>query len=187
MAQVRVCHIQCFNANEEMLTNFTALKERSGGAYSVKCMISAFNEESKEAWIYAQFDRIKETVLKKALDGYGARQVDIISFSPLDYATAASKSLHSVMSKGSNPGFKLIRCGTPSQYIQNNSSSSPDTIPSDIAKLLDQDRKEAEELVSQLEGSLKSKVFWIDFIVLLSGLDISCIFLFSVRKRSFLI
>ena len=159
MAQIRVCHIQCFNASEEMLTNFTVLKERSGGSYSVKCMISAFNEESKEAWIYAQFERIKETVLRKALEAYGVRQVDITSFSPLDYATSASNSLHCVMSKGDSPGFKLIRVGTHPQYIQNTTGSSSGNIPTEIAKILDQDRKEAEELVSQLEESLKLKVF----------------------------
>jgi hypothetical protein len=159
MAQVRVCHIQCFNANEEALTNFTVLKERSGGAYSVKCMISAFNEGSKEAWIYAQFERIKETVLRKALEGYGFSQVDITLFSPLDYATSASNSLQCVLSKGNSPGFKIIRCGAPSQYTGDNSSSNADTVPTEIAKMLDQDRKEAEDLVSQLEESLKSKVF----------------------------
>lgn len=177
MAQIRVCHIQCFNASEEMLTNFTVPKERSGGAYSVKCLISAFNEESKEAWIHAQFERMRETVLKKALDGYGASQVDITSFSPLDYATSASNSLNCVISRGNYPGFKLIRCGAPSQYTQDISSTSSDAVPAEIAKMLDQDRKEAEDQVSQLEESLRSKVFLVSFIGLRKYFDILCAFL----------
>ena len=121
-------------------------------------MISAFNERSREAWIFAQFERLKENVLEKAFEGCGATQIKITSFSTLDYAKAASAGLNTVIEKSRCPGFKLISRGTPSQYIQDARPSSDDNVPSEVAKMLDTDMKEAEEQASKLEMELSTKV-----------------------------
>lgn len=116
-SQIRLCVIQCFNATVKMLTDFQIPKERTNGIYQVRCMISAFNTTSKESWIYAEFERMKQTVMIRALERYGATQITLVSFSSWDYATGSSNGLQSVLSKAKEPGFQLIQQSMPSRYV----------------------------------------------------------------------
>jgi hypothetical protein len=114
--QLRVCCIQCFKATEDMLSNLVIQKDRIGGFYEVKCMMSAFNRITGEAWIYAQLGRIRQSVLEKVLQEYGASQIIITTPSKHDFVVFASGCLKSVVSKSKTHGFELIRRGTPALY-----------------------------------------------------------------------
>ena len=82
----RLCTVHCFGASESMLSGLTIEKERlKNGVYAVKCMISALNTTTTEAFIYAEFERVGESLVKKTLEKLGAKQVQVNSYSLGDF------------------------------------------------------------------------------------------------------
>lgn len=159
MTKVRLCHIQCFNATAEMVSDLSIPRERSGGVYEIKCIISAFNPESTEARIFCQVERIKQGVLERAIEAYGARGVMITSFSPVDYATSAAVALQSVLAKCSTPGFQSFRRGVLPSYIQHASTQVTNGIPSEAFKDLGMELEEAENIIARNDSDVQVKVY----------------------------
>ena len=161
MAQVRLCYIQCFRASELLLTQMIIPKERSGGQYKIKCMISAFNDQTQEAWIYMEIEQIRITLLEKAMVYQGFTSVLVDSFSCKDYATAASKGYKTVKKKSSQPGFRLITRGSPSSYVLQTADAVQNTedngIPLDVIKDMQVAIETADERIQSLEDELSLK------------------------------
>ena len=161
--RVSLASIHCYNASEDMLLNLTIPKERCGGSYEVECMISAFNPTSKEAHIYAEFERVKSTLLGRALEMHGATGIRIESFSLQDYLIGSGHALRFVQTKATDSGFCLIEKGrpsaapTPATSINSIISAGPDPMPLEAVKALEKSVDRAEERAQMLEEELKSK------------------------------
>ena len=145
------------HATEDMLLNLSIPKERLSGEYAVHCMISAFNEESKEALIYAEFDPVRPRILERAMERYGADQIVITSFSLQDYAEDAANGLRHVEGKSTAPGFRRVQRGAPSAYVRR-TARLDDTTRMEIVKGLDRSLEEADEKGQTLEDELQNKV-----------------------------
>ena len=155
MAQIRRCFIQCYNATLPMLTELDIPKERAGGSYDIKCMISAFNESSKEAWIYAEFEKVYQCFVMKALEEAGASNITIELFSPIAYARASSMGLVKVTTKASDHGFQLITRGAPSAYVGGASSSAEEIIPIEAIHMLEDDFQDSQKRLMEFEKETK--------------------------------
>jgi len=151
---VRLVSIHCYNASEDMLLNFTIPRERTGGIYNVKCMISAFNPLSSEAFVYAEFDRVKKIQLDRALQRFGATQIQIDSYSLGDYVSGTANALRFVQKKASESGFHLIERGCPSPYasaMNATPSAVSESFPMERVKVLEQAVDEADDRAQKLE------------------------------------
>lgn len=94
-----------------MLSGLVIKRERSDGFYKVKFMASAFNATTREAFIYAEFDRVREPVLTRAIENYGAKQIQLVSYTLSDYITGAANGLKFVKEQAVKDGFTLIERG----------------------------------------------------------------------------
>ena len=149
MAKIRVCAIHCFLATDETLSTFTIPKERSTGAYEVKCMIGALNLETKEAYMYAEFERVNETLLRQALEASGANDITITA---LDFFSRAGVALKDVREMAQGPAFQLFERGTPSQYVQSSNSLQPivdGRVSVDYVKKLEEVTNEADAAIDE--------------------------------------
>jgi len=154
---VRLVSIRCYGASENMLRHFRIPKEKSNGSYEVKCMISAFNETSKEAHIYAEFERVKFNLLERALERHGATGIGIESFTLQDYLTGSGNALRFVLTKADQPGFRLIERGRPSVSPAPARSAELDSFSVEIVKALEQTVNQVEERAQKLEEEIDSK------------------------------
>jgi hypothetical protein len=155
---VRLVSMHCYNASEDMLLNFDIPKERSGGRYNVKCMISAFNPSSSEAFMYAEFDRVKKNRVDWALQKFGATQIQIDSYSLADYVNGAANALKFVQKKAGESGFRLIERGCPSVHASaTNAASSAESFRLEGVKVLEQAVDEADDRAQKLEEELAVK------------------------------
>lgn len=155
---VRLVSMHCYNASEDMLLNFDIPKERSGGRYNVKCMISAFNPSSSEAFMYAEFDRVKKNRVDWALQKFGATQIQIDSYSLADYVNGAANALKFVQKKAGESGFRLIERGCPSVHASaTNATSSAESFRLEGVKVLEQAVDEADDRAQKLEEELAVK------------------------------
>ena len=119
-------------------------------------MISAFNLQSKQAFIYAEFGRVKQNLLERALEAAGATSVRVDTFSPQDFISGARKALDSVREKGHQHGYLLIERGEPALSVQtaNVSQQSDDIgIPVDYVKELEVSVGEAEDKIQAQNSS----------------------------------
>ena len=120
-------------------------------------MISAFNPTSKEAHIYAEFERVKSNLLERALGRHGALGIKIESFSFRDYLIGSGNALSYVRTKATDPGFYLIEKGSPSAApapatsINSIISAGPDPMPLEAVKALEKSVNNAEERAQMLE------------------------------------
>ncbi len=141
-----------------MLHNFKIPKERLGGTYEIKCMISAVNPTTGEAHIYGEFERVKQTVLERALARHGATSIGIDPLTLQDHRTSGS-ALKFVETKASEPGFQRIGKGTPSVIPVSigEAFSGADPFPVDTIKSLEQQLDRVEERAQNLEEELDLK------------------------------
>ena len=146
------------------MINFILPKEQTGGQYAVRCMISAFNEGTKEALVYVEFvEQVKENILERGLERLGARlHGRIESYSFHDYAQAATGGLQTVEKKALSPGFKLIERGSPAPYVRR-VVTVENGIPLEVTKDMELSLEAADGKVSALEEELHDKVFWQSF------------------------
>jgi len=158
---VRRASIECYNASENMLINFTIPRERSGGKYTVKCMVSAFDQASGHAFIYAEFERVKTHLLMRALERHGATGIRVDSFTLQDYLTGAGDALRFVLDKAIVPGFRLIEIGSPSiapaPTADPASSFELGSYSLEVVKALEQAVDAGEERAQKLEEELSLK------------------------------
>ena len=83
-------------------------------------MVSAFHTINKEAHVYLEVEKIKESALKASIKGTGATEVDIVSFScnmpgtESKFNAESASSLFKVHSYANEHGFVLIQRGVPS-------------------------------------------------------------------------
>ena len=157
MPPIRLCSIKCTRATEDMLLNLSIPKDRLGGEYAVHCMVTAFNQETTEALIYAEFDPVNPNLLVRAMERYGATEIEVASFSFHDYADAASGWLRRVEAKSTEVGFQIVQRGSPSPYVRR-STQIDDTTRMEIVKGLNRSLEEADEKGQTLEDELQTQV-----------------------------
>ena len=159
--EVRLVSIRCYGASEQLLRQLKIPKEKSSGSYEVKCMISAFNPTSKEAHIYAEFERVKSNLLERALERHGATGIGIDSFTLQDYLTGSGNALRFVLTKSAEPGFQLIERGHPSvvpaPVPDPSRSAALDSFSLDAVKALEQAINQVEERAQKLEEDVEFK------------------------------
>jgi hypothetical protein len=83
----------------------------NGKAFAVHSMIAAYNIQTKDARIYAEFERMGENVVYGNMSEMGARTIIIDSFSSDDWETSSATALRSVIECAREAGFTLIRHG----------------------------------------------------------------------------
>jgi len=135
--KMRLCTVHCFGASESMLSGLTIEKERlKNGVYAVKCMISALNTTTTEAFIYAEFERVGESLVKKTLEKLGAKQVQVNSYSLGDYMLGAAKGLQFVREQAKKDGFTLIQRGASTLHanVSGSLNSSEQEVEFDVVK-----------------------------------------------------
>ena len=72
---------------------------------------AAYNIQTKEARIYAEFERVGEKVIEDNMKNMGAGSIVIDSFSSEDWERSSEIAFRSVVECGEKAGFTLIRHG----------------------------------------------------------------------------
>ena len=117
--RLRRCYFHCYRASKSLLEEHV-IRRANGPNYEIKCMVSAFHTINKEAHVYLEVEKIKESVLKASIKGTGATEVDIVSFScnmpgtESKFNAESASSLFKVHSYANEHGFVLIQRGVPS-------------------------------------------------------------------------
>ena len=112
--KIRRCHITCRIESTQTMNDivshgkFISANERE---VPIHRMLAAYNVETKEARIYAEFDRIDEKLVEEHLHNMGAGSVIIDTFSKEDWESASEIAMNSVLECSSKPGFSLFRQG----------------------------------------------------------------------------
>ena len=111
----RRCHISCRIESVHAMrgiishSHFTAT---NGKHFPIHNMTAAYNGHTKEARIYAEFERVGENVIEDNMHTLGARTIVIDSFSSGDWENASKIAFTSVVQCGSKNGFSLFKHGT---------------------------------------------------------------------------
>ena len=115
------CHVICYSAGYNLLQNLKIPKS-GGGEYEIRCMISAYNAESKEARCYLELvEKVREKKLEDSMIAMGAKLAGPPTTFSADQAGKKSSyddecaaSLFSVHQDSRKPGWTLVGRGTPS-------------------------------------------------------------------------
>jgi len=115
------CHVICYSAEYNLLQNLQIPKS-GGGEYEIRCMISAYNAESKEARCYLELvEKVREKKLEDSMTAMGAKLAGSpTTFSAKQagqkssYDDECAASLFSVHQDSRRPGWELVERGTPS-------------------------------------------------------------------------
>ena len=115
------CHVICYSAEYNLLQNLQIPKS-GGGEYEIRCMISAYNAESKEARCYLELvEKVREKKLEDSMTAMGAKLAGPpTTFSAKQagqkssYDDECAASLFSVHQDSNKPGWTLVERGTPS-------------------------------------------------------------------------
>ena len=115
------CHVICYNAEYNFLQKLQIPKS-GGSEYEIRCMISAYNAESKEARCYLELvEKVREKKLVDCMAAMGAKLAGLPTTFSADQAGQKSSyddecaaSLFSVHQDSNKPGWTLVERGTPS-------------------------------------------------------------------------
>jgi len=115
------CHVICYSAGYDLLRNLQIPKS-GGGEYKIRCMISAYNAESKEARCYVEVtEKIRQKKLEDSMTAMGAKLAGPPTTFSADqagkkssYDNECAASLFSVHQDSNKPGWTLVERGTPS-------------------------------------------------------------------------
>jgi hypothetical protein len=114
-SKFRRCHISCriesVYVTREIISHshFTAT---NGKHFLIHNMTAAYNAQTKEARIYAEFERVGENVIEDNMQALGAVSALIDSFSSDDWENASKIAFTSVVECGTKTGFSLFKHGT---------------------------------------------------------------------------
>lgn len=114
VSKIRQCHITCRVESIDAVHGITAYPRfisPKGKCYNVHNVTAAYNVHTKEARIYAEFDRVSEKVIEDNMEKMGAGSIIIDSFSSGGWENAAETAFRSVVECGGSAGFTLIRHG----------------------------------------------------------------------------
>jgi hypothetical protein len=87
-------------------------------------MTGAYNTQTEEARIYAEFERMSEKTIEENLVKMGAKSIIIDSFSSENWETAAETALRSVIGCGGRMGYSLFRHGAEPTVANNTRAPS---------------------------------------------------------------
>jgi len=96
------------------MRNIIACKDFSGyngKTFQIEFMQAAYNVQTKEARIYAEFERVREDVISDNLQRMGAASIVIDSFSSIGWDFASQAAIKCVVECGETPGFTLFKQG----------------------------------------------------------------------------
>ena len=112
--QVRRCLISCQVHSMHVMGEiiacnaFTSLNKKP---FAIYFMAAAYNTETKDARIYAEFERVSKRVIDHQLQTMGAGSVVIDSFSSRDWKMASEAAFNSVIECGAKPGYSFQERG----------------------------------------------------------------------------
>jgi hypothetical protein len=113
-SKVRRCHITCRIESMEVLKDVTTCGQfiaSNGKSFAIHSMTAAYNLNTKDTRIYAEFERMGENVVEDNMCKMGAGSIVIDSFPSDGWEAASATALKSVIECGEGPGFTLIRNG----------------------------------------------------------------------------
>ena len=96
------------------------IPKANGRNYEIKCLVGAVNTEAKQARMYIEVEKVRQSALEESLSKAGATQISVETFSatqsgqdPL-YVSQCSHALTCVLKFAKQPGCTLYERGTPS-------------------------------------------------------------------------
>lgn len=98
------------------MRNIIACKDFSGyngKTFQIWFMQAAYNVQTKETRIYAEFERVNKDVIRDNLQRMGAASIVIDSFSSVGWDIASQAAIKSVVECGETPGFTLFQAENP--------------------------------------------------------------------------
>jgi hypothetical protein len=113
-SKIRRCHVSCRVESIYAIQGIAACTQfisARGKHYEVHHVTAAYNIQTKEARIYAEFERVSEKVIEDNMKNMGAGSVVIDSFSSGDWERSSEIAFRSVVECGEKAGFTLIRHG----------------------------------------------------------------------------
>lgn len=125
VSKIRQCHITCRVESIDAVHGITAYPRfisPKGKRYNVHNVTAAYNVHTKEARIYAEFDRVSKKVIEDNMEKMGAGSIIIDSFSSEGWENAAETAFRSVVECGVRAGFTLIRHGNEPRAANNTAS-----------------------------------------------------------------
>ena len=112
--KIRRCHISCRVESIYAMRGINAIDQfttTNGRQFPIHNMTSAYNIQTKEARIYAEFERVDEKIIEDNMQTMGVGSVVIDSFSSGDWESSSVTALRSVVECGAKSGFILLRHG----------------------------------------------------------------------------
>lgn len=110
--KIRRCHITCRVDSLQAMNDIVKhdkIITANDKEYAIHRLVAAYSSHTKEARVYAEFDRTHEKIVEEHMHNMGAGSVIIDSFPREDWENASEIALNSVLECGSRPGFLLIR------------------------------------------------------------------------------
>ena len=113
-SRIRRCHITCRVESIDAMRDIISCSEfiaSNGKKIPVHGMKAAYNAQTEEARIYAEFERAYEGTIEENMAKMGAKSIIIDSFPSDNWETAAGIALGSVIECGQKIGYSLFRHG----------------------------------------------------------------------------
>jgi hypothetical protein len=126
-SRIRRCYITCRVGSIYTIRDLIACGEfisASGAHFPVHGMTAAYNSQTKEAMIYAEFTRVDEKVVEENMTRMGALSVVINSFSKENWEAETETAIRGVLECGRKAGFTLFRHGAEPRAV--NRMGDPD-------------------------------------------------------------
>ncbi len=106
------CYVYMFNADQNLVENFSLPKPRGTGDYPIRFHCFAWNPETLVAEMFIEFDQqVYTTVIYARLKELGALSVDVITFKKNDSDHSAASALNRVLTAAKVDGFKKVESG----------------------------------------------------------------------------
>lgn len=110
---VKRCYVSMYNAEQNLVENFSIPKSRGAGDFSIQFALFAWNPETLVAEGFLDFnDQIWTTTIHNRLAELGARSIDIMTFQNNDNNHSAASAMNRVRSVAHSEGFKSVSQGT---------------------------------------------------------------------------
>jgi hypothetical protein len=113
-SKIRRGHITCRIESMEVLKDVTTCCQfiaSNGKSFAIHSMTAAYNLNTKDTRIYAEFERMGENVVEDNMRKMGAGSFRIDTFSKDKWDADSARALKHVIECGEGPGYTLIRYG----------------------------------------------------------------------------
>ena len=110
---VKRCYVSIFNADQNLVQNFSIQKSRGSGDFLIQFICFAWNSKSLVAEVYIEFnEQVYNTIIHSRFAELGACSIDIMTFQHNDGNHSAASALNRVRTVAKTEGFVEVVKGS---------------------------------------------------------------------------